>query len=179
MSGNITGLVVVISGIIKRRITIFFFCHISYGYFFRRGGYSWVVTVDYFLCSLVRKGSSQQCVFGILCIFVTNLSFVRFFFVYLSHAFHLFAIVCFHSIQSFSGGTPFVNYHVSASAGGALVSLEYLIHLFLYVRLLYILFFSVYYWTIISFCGPRLMRLFRVATCGRDNGGKRVCQHGI
>lgn len=63
-----------------------------------------------------------------------------------------------------AGGTPFVNYHVSASAGGALVSLEYLIHLFLYVRLLYILFFSVYYWTIVSFHSPRLLRLFREAT---------------
>lgn len=80
------------------------------------------------------------------------------------------AIVYFHSIQSFSGGTPFVNYHVSASAGGALVSLEYLIHLFLYVRLLYILFFSVYYWTIstrliVSFCCLSCWNMAHITSC--------------
>lgn len=128
-------------------------------FFPARGGYSWVVTVDFFLCSLVRKRvittvrfwnfALHFCYQPLFCSLVFCLPIACFSF--------LSAIVYFHSIQSFSGGTPFVNYHVSASAGGALVSLEYLIHLLLYVRLLYILFFSVYYWTIstrliVSFC---------------------------
>lgn len=101
-----------------------------------------MVTVDFFLCSLVRRGPSQPRVFAFLFFFLhfllpASLLFTCF---CLLHAFPLSTVVYFHSIQSFSGGTPFVNYHVSASAGGALVSLEYLIHLFLYVRLLYILF---------------------------------------
>lgn len=120
-----------------------------------------MVTVDFFLCSLVRKRvittvrfwnfALHFCYQPLFCSLVF-LFVYRMFFLFLCHR-----LLPFHSIQSFSGGTPFVNYHVSASAGGALVSLEYLIHLLLYVRLLYILFFSVYYWTIstrliVSFC---------------------------
>lgn len=56
MSGNITGLEVVISGIIKRRIAIFLLYYFLCGYFFSGAGRLFLGgTVDYFLCSLVRK----------------------------------------------------------------------------------------------------------------------------
>lgn len=75
MSGNITGLEVVISGIIKRRIAIFLLCYFLCGYFFpARGGYSWVVlSIISFAVSLERGSHNNRAFLEfLLCIFVTK-----------------------------------------------------------------------------------------------------------
>lgn len=101
MSGNITGLVV-ISGIIKRRINIYFFplfflCDI----FPARGGYSWVVTVDFFLCSLVRREGHHNRAFLEFCfafLLPTSLLFTCFFLSIACFSFVRRRLLPFHSI---------------------------------------------------------------------------------
>lgn len=155
MSGNITGLGVVISGIIKRRIT-YFVCHFLYDYFFSGAGRLFLGgNCRFFPFAVSLEEGHHNRAFLEFCfafLLPTSLLLTCFcsFSDCLSYAFPLFlpssASIPFNL---FSGGTPFVNYHVSTSAGGGVgFSRISYSSLFLYVRLLYILFFSVYYWTI-------------------------------